>query len=171
MSTSSVVLPGPHVGDKAPAFALRDQTGALRRLRDFAGRDLVLYFYPEDDTPGCTTQACGFRDASAQLAELDAQVVGVSPDSVESHAAFVAKHRLPFTLLSDPPSRDGVPKIALAYGAWREKVLYGRRSIGLARTTFVIDATGIVVGRFDHVRTPGHAERIADFLARRRAGR
>jgi peroxiredoxin Q/BCP len=171
MTTSPVVLPGPRVGDTAPNFALKDQAGRLRRLRDFAGRDLVLYFYPKDDTPGCTTQACGFRDAWSRLTELDAAVVGISPDSVESHAAFVAKHRLPFTLLSDPPGRVGVPKVALAYGVWREKILYGRRSIGLVRTTFVIDGEGIVVGRFDQVRAPGHAERIAEFLDRRRRGR
>ena len=130
------------IGDTAPAFALADDTGATVSLADLRGRRVVLYFYPKDDTSGCTAQACALRDDWTAVSALDVALFGVSPDSVESHAAFRAKHDLPFPLLVDEEHR-----IAEAYGVWVEKSLYGRRYMGVERTTFVIDPDG----RVEHV--------------------
>ena len=145
----------PEVGARAPDFELLDDGGKPVRLSEFRGQPVVLYFYPEDDTPGCTTQACGFRDAFPAFEELDVVVLGVSPDSVESHQRFKRKFRLPFTLLSDPGS-----KVASRYGVWGERQLYGQTFVGMTRTTFVVDAEGRVAGVHPNVRTEGHADRM-----------
>jgi thioredoxin-dependent peroxiredoxin len=120
----------------------------------------VLYFYPKDDTPGCTKEACGFRDAKAALAKHKAVVLGVSPDEAESHAAFRAKYKLPFTLLCDPDHA-----VAEKYGAWREKNMYGKKSMGIARSTFLIDATGRVAKVFKAVKPDVHAAQVLAALA------
>jgi thioredoxin-dependent peroxiredoxin len=127
------------VGRKAPAFTLTDADGRTVKLADFAGRDLVLYFYPKDDTPGCTKEACGFRDAWKELGKLGVAVAGVSADDAASHTKFAAKYKLPFTLLSDPER-----KAMAAYGAWGEKLLYGKKVTGVIRSTVWIGKDGKV---------------------------
>jgi peroxiredoxin Q/BCP len=121
---------------------------------------VVLYFYPKDDTPGCTKEACGFRDAKAKLAKHEAVVLGVSPDSPESHEQFRTKYKLPFTLLADEGHA-----VAEKYGAWREKNMYGKKSMGIARSTFIIDAAGTVAKVFKAVKADGHAEQVLAALA------
>ncbi len=146
---------GPQAGDKAPAFRLRDDAGALRSLKDFAGRTLVLYFYPKDDTPGCTQESCDFRDNLNRLASAGAAVAGVSADTVESHAKFKKKHGLNFPLLSDPDH-----EALEAYGVWQEKSLYGRKFMGIVRTTFVIDGKGVIRKVFPKVSVKGHVDEV-----------
>ena len=146
-------MPAP--GDLAPTFEGIDQTGATVRLADFAGKPLALYFYPKDDTPGCTKQACNLRDHTGDLTEAGVAVVGVSADPVESHERFAAKYDLPFPLLADPEH-----EILEAYGAWGEKNLYGRKSMGTKRTTFLIGADGRVIHVFKRPKTDHHAEEI-----------
>lgn len=126
-------------GKAAPAFTLPDHTGARRSLAEFKGRDVILYFYPKDDTPGCTKEACGFRDAWSELQARDVVVLGVSPDSPESHAAFAAKYRLPFILLADPER-----KVMEKYEAWGEKTMYGKKVTGVIRSTVWIGVDGKV---------------------------
>jgi thioredoxin-dependent peroxiredoxin len=126
-------------GEKAPAFTLTDAAGEKVSLRDFAGKHVILYFYPQDDTPGCTKEACGFRDAWDDLRELGAVVLGVSADDADSHERFAAKYRLPFTLLSDPDRT-----VMRAYGAYGEKMLYGRKVVGVIRSTVWIGPDGRV---------------------------
>ena len=126
-------------GELAPPFSLTDAAGKRVALEDLAGRDVVLYFYPKDDTPGCTKEACGFRDAWTALQELGVEVLGVSPDSAESHTRFAEKYRLPFRLLSDPDKH-----VMETYGAWGEKTLYGRKTTGVIRSTVWIGADGRV---------------------------
>ena len=147
-------------GKKAPDFTLETHDGTPLKLSSLRGRPVVLYFYPKDDTPGCTREACGFRDARAGFANADAVVIGVSPDLPPSHKAFRAKYKLPFTLLSDPAH-----VVAGKYGAWREKTLYGKKSLGIVRSTFVIDAGGSVARLFKAVRPDGHAEQVLTALA------
>lgn len=125
------------VGDLAPDFALTSDAGETVRLSDLRGRRVVVYFYPKDDTSGCTTQACGFRDAYPQIEEKNAVVLGISPDGVTSHQKFKSKHNLPFTLLVDEDH-----SVAEAYGVWQEKSMYGRKYMGIVRSHFVIDETG-----------------------------
>lgn len=150
-------------GTQAPDFEAVDQHGKIHRLRDYAGRTIVLYFYPEDDTPGCTDEACQFRDALPKFETGGAVVLGVSPDSADSHRAFAAKFGLPFTLLADTQrSAAGAPAICDAYGVWGEKNLYGHKSIGVKRATYIIDGEGIVRKRWGRVSIKGHA---ADVLA------
>lgn len=144
------------VGAKAPAFSLPDQTGKTVSLADFAGQTVILYFYPKDDTPGCTAQACSFRDNHDLLDERGLHVLGVSPDSVKSHAKFAEKFKLPFPLLSDEGH-----KIAEAYGVWVEKSMYGRKYMGNERTTFVIDGTGRIAAIHRKVKP---AENATDML-------
>ena len=127
-------------GDIAPDFELTSDEGVQVRLSSLRGRKVILYFYPKDDTPGCTKQACSFRDAYADLESVDAVVVGVSPDSPESHEKFKRKYRLPFTLLSDPDH-----SVALQYGVWGEKSLYGKKYEGIVRSHFVLDEKGLVL--------------------------
>ena len=145
----------PAVGDPAPPFEGTTGDGRTLRLADFAGRPLALYVYPKDDTPGCTKQACSLRDGWADLEAAGVAVVGVSPDSAESHAAFAEKHALPFPLLADPDR-----EILTAYGAWGEKTLYGRKSVGVKRTTFLIGPDGVVRHVFKRPKTDRHAAEI-----------
>lgn len=151
-------------GQRAPAFSLLDQAGALVRLSQFRGRTVVVYFYPEDDTDACTREACAFSELMPEFSGLEVVVLGISPDTPESHAAFVRKHRLGFSLLSDNKHGPHGPRVCVRYGVWREKVLYGRRYVGLVRTTYLIDRSGRVARRWDHVRVKGHAERVLETI-------
>ncbi len=143
------------VGSKAPAFSLLDDSDEKVTLKDFAGKPLVLYFYPKDMTSGCTQEACDFQDSLAKLTKLGAHVVGVSKDSVESHQKFKTKQGLKFQLLSDP---DG--KMCEAYGVWKEKSLYGRKFMGIVRTTFLIDGSGKITHIYPKVKISGHVEDV-----------
>ena len=143
------------VGAKAPSFRLRDHRGDTVGSASLKGERYVLYFYPEDDTTGCTVEACGFRDEWDALAELGVRVLGVSPDDAASHEAFRAKYALPFTLLSDPDKTT-----MTAYGAYGEKTLYGKKVVGVIRSTFVIGPTGLVEHAWYGPRTAGHAQRV-----------
>jgi peroxiredoxin Q/BCP len=147
-------------GAKAPDFSLLTHDGETLKLTSLRGTPVVLYFYPKDDTPGCTREACGFRDAKAQLARHKAVVLGVSPDGPESHAKFRTKYKLPFTLLCDPDHA-----VAEKYGAWREKNMYGKKSLGIARSTFLIDPTGRVARVFKAVKVDGHDAQVLAALA------
>lgn len=148
------------VGRKAPAFSLADQTGAKRTLAEHAGRWVVLYFYPKDDTPGCTREACDFTAGVAAFAKLRATVLGVSRDTVASHAKFAAKHALKLTLLSDPDHTT-----LEAYGAWGEKTLYGKKSVGVIRSTVLVDPKGVVAHHWKKVRVDGHVDAVRAKLA------
>ncbi len=134
-------------GTTAPAFTATADDGSTVSLSDFAGKTVVLYFYPKDDTPGCTTEACDFRDNLAQLTSLGAVVIGVSPDSPKSHTKFKAKYELPFTLLADEDNA-----LAEAFGAWQEKSMYGKTYMGISRSTFVIDPNGVIRQSWDKVK-------------------
>jgi peroxiredoxin Q/BCP len=147
-------------GRKAPAFSAPDQTGAVRTLAEFTGRAFVLYFYPKDDTPGCTVEACSFRDGFAKFRKAGIEVLGVSPDSPESHAKFARKFRLPFALLADVPAAGKAPRLCAAYGTWQEKSMYGKKYMGVARTTYLVGPDGRVAARFDKVKPDGHADEI-----------
>ncbi|MBI4392826.1 MAG: thioredoxin-dependent thiol peroxidase [Euryarchaeota archaeon] len=142
-------------GDKAPDFRLQDDTGAEVTLKQFIGKDIGLYFYPKDDTPGCTKEACAFRDVKAEFEKKSAVILGVSKDDVASHQRFKKKHNLNFPLLSDPSG-----KMIEAYGVWQEKSLYGRIFMGIVRTTFVIDRKGNVAKVFPKVKVDGHWEEV-----------
>jgi len=146
-------------GQPAPEFTLPDQHGAEISLSIFKGKPVVLYFYPKDDTPGCTTEACAFRDARANYAEAGAVVLGVSPDDVKSHAKFADKFQLGFPLLADIGN-----KVCEAYGVWKEKSMYGKTYMGVERTTFLIDGDGIVKKAFPKVKVDGHSEAILDAI-------
>jgi peroxiredoxin Q/BCP len=152
---ASEIEPTSLVGRRAPELDLEGPGGKRFQLADFAGRKLVLYFYPKDDTPGCTLEANDFEAAQAAFARKNAVVVGVSRDSAASHARFCKKHGLSFTLLSDPEAR-----VLRAYGVWAEKVLYGNRSVGIVRTTFVIDEKGNVLSAFPKVKVAGHVDAV-----------
>lgn len=151
-------------GKKAPAFTLASSDGHETRLADCAGRWVVLYFYPRDDTPGCTLEAKDFRDARAELEERGAVVLGVSKDSIEKHEKFIGKYDLNFMLLSDP---DGT--VLEKYGAWGEKKNYGKTAMGIVRTTVLIDPAGIIRKVFPKVRVKGHVERVIATLDEIRA--
>ena len=142
-------------GKKAPAFTLPDDNSDKVRLSELAGNPVVLYFYPRDDTPGCTREACAFRDLKGELQKLGAKVFGVSPDTVESHAKFRDKFELNFPLLADADH-----KIAEKYGAWREKNMYGKKSMGIQRSTYLIDAKGKVARVWKSVKVDGHDEQV-----------
>jgi peroxiredoxin Q/BCP len=142
-------------GDKAPAFKGKDQNGNNISLADLKGQMIVLYFYPEDDTPTCTVQACNLRDNYALLKKHGFTVIGVSPDEEKKHKQFETKYQLPFTLIADPQH-----KIIDKYGVWGEKQLYGRKYMGLHRTTFIIDEKGIIKKIFLKPRSKQHAEEI-----------
>jgi peroxiredoxin Q/BCP len=145
-------MPLVEPGRKAPAFAQPDQDGKIHRLRDYAGRPLILYFYPKDDTPGCTREACAFRDALPGFKKGRAAVLGVSVLDTASKARFARKHELNFPLLADPEHAA-----ADKYGVWQKKSLYGRTYMGLARTTYLIGPDGKVARRWDRVKVDGHA--------------
>ena len=142
-------------GQRAPAFTLPADDGQRMRLADLKGQPVVLYFYPRDDTPGCTREACAFRDQQAQLKKLGAVVLGVSADSSESHGKFRDKYRLNFPLLADVDHQ-----VAEKYGAWREKNMYGKKSMGIQRSTFLIGSDGKVVKVWKQVKVDGHDEQV-----------
>jgi peroxiredoxin Q/BCP len=143
-------------GQKAPDFILASSEGGKVALKDLRGKTVVLYFYPKDDTPGCTKEACAFRDGYAAL-KKKAVLLGVSPDSVESHEKFRDKFKLPFPLLADTDKA-----VAKKYGAFGEKVMYGKKVVGMIRSTFVIDGEGVVRKVFPRVRVEGHADKVLD---------
>ena len=147
-------------GRKAPLFELASSEGGELRLEDLRGKVVVLYFYPKDDTPGCTREACAFRDSQAALKKKGVVVLGVSGDSLASHQKFKVKYKLNFPLLSDPDKA-----VAKKYGAWGEKVLYGKKTIGMIRSTFVIDGEGVVRKVFPRVKVDGHAEQVLAAVA------
>ena len=147
------------VGKKAPDFTLQDQDGKKIRLSSFRGRKVVLYFYPKDDTSGCTTQACGVRDRIDEFDAKGAVVLGVSPDSAASHTKFREKYELNLTLLADPDHA-----VAEKYGVWQEKSMYGRKYWGVARTTYVIDGQGRVEQVLEKVKPGAHADQVLELL-------
>lgn len=142
-------------GRKAPDFSLKDDNGGTVKLSGLRGKMVVLYFYPKDDTPGCTKEACSFRDGFKEIKKKGAAVLGVSPDSVESHKKFKEKFHLNFPLLSDEEK-----KVVNAYGVWKQKSLYGRKYMGVERTTFVIDKAGKIKKIFPKVKVDGHYEEV-----------
>ena len=148
------------IGDLAPDFTALDDRGERISLSDFKGRVVVLFFYPKDDTPGCTVEACSFRDHLPRFDGLDAVVLGVSPDSVKSHKKFKEKFDLPYPLIADEDK-----KIVNAYGVWGEKSMYGRKYMGVARTTFVIDRDGKIARVFEKVKPADHAVEVAEAVA------
>ena len=146
-------------GRPAPDFELKSDAGETVRLSDFRGRPVVLYFYPKDDTPGCTTEACEFRDAYDVFRERGAEVLGVSPDDVASHEKFKTKYGLPFTLLADPDH-----KVAEQYGVWTERKRYGKKYMGINRSTFIIDPEGNVAQAMMGIKPAGHASAVLESL-------
>jgi peroxiredoxin Q/BCP len=148
-------MPKLEPGKAAPKFSLPDQDGKKVSLADFAGRRVVVYFYPKDDTPGCTKEACQFNDNLARFRSAGVPVIGISPDKADSHAKFRAKHGLEFPLLSDPDH-----KVMERYGAWGEKTMYGKKTTGVIRSTFLIDEKGRVVRSWYNVRADGHADQV-----------
>lgn len=144
-----------NIGDKAPNFSAKNQDGKLLSLADYKGKKLVLYFYPKDDTPGCTAEACSLRDNYAALLKQGFAIVGVSPDTEAKHQKFIAKYELPFDLLADTDQA-----VANAYGVWVEKSMYGRKYMGIARTTFVIDEQGLLTEIIEKVNTKEHASQL-----------
>jgi len=148
-------------GDQAPDFALPDQDGKVHRLADYEGRTVVLYFYPKDDTPGCTKEACSFRDRHAELQAAGAVVLGVSADDAASHRKFRDKYSLPFPLLSDAEK-----EVSTAYGAWGEKTLYGKKMIGMTRSTFIIGPDGRLTKVWKRVTADGHGDQVLEALGK-----
>ncbi|MEA3246806.1 MAG: thioredoxin-dependent thiol peroxidase [Gemmatimonadota bacterium] len=145
----------PAAGDKAPPFALPTDDGSTLALKDLKGKPVVLYWYPKDDTSGCTTEACEFRDLFPRFTKGSAVILGASPDSVKSHVKFKQKYDLPFTLLADEDH-----KVAEAYGVWVEKSMYGRKYMGIERTTFIIGPDGRIARVFEKVKAAGHAAEV-----------
>lgn len=147
-------------GSKAPAIKLETDSGTKFSLADLKGKNVVVYFYPKSDTPGCTTEACEFRDAFPNFGKLDAEIVGISPDPVGAQAKFKAKYKLPFTILADVDRAA-----AEAYGVWVEKSMYGRKYMGVERSTFVIGKDGKIAKIFRKVKPAGHAAEVATVLS------
>ena len=147
----------PTVGDKAPAFSMPADDGTKIKLADFKGQNVILYFYPKDDTSGCTREACDFTDGNPKFTKADAVVIGVSKDSVASHQKFKKKHKLKVTLGAD---EDG--KVCEAYATWVEKSMYGRKYMGIERSTFLIDGKGVIRAEWRKVKVPGHADEVLD---------
>lgn len=145
----------PTPGTPAPDFALPDETGTLRRLADFRGQTIVLYFYPKDDTPGCTTEACNFRDDYSAYQQAGVTILGVSPDSPKSHAKFKQKFQLPFSLLADEDHA-----VCEAYGVWGQKKFMGKEYMGVLRTTFIIDPEGKIKKVFENVKPAEHSAEV-----------
>ncbi len=152
----------PAVGDKAPDVDLPDQSGGTVSLKDFKGRQVVLYFYPKDDTPGCTKEACAFRDALVPIKKAGAVVLGVSMDGRTAHEKFIAKYGLPFSLLSDEKA-----KVSQAYGVYKKKSMYGRTFWGIERSTFVIGSDGTIKAVFRKVKVDGHVDDVVAALKRK----
>lgn len=147
-------------GTQAPEFSLKNEAGETVSLQDFAGKKyVVLYFYPKDMTPGCTTQACDFRDAEADFSALNAVILGVSADSEDQHNKFIEKHGLPFSLLVDEDHQ-----VSEDYGVWVEKNVYGKKSMGIERATYLIDPTGTVVKEWRKVKVPDHIQDVLETL-------
>ncbi|QIP15345.1 thioredoxin-dependent thiol peroxidase [Spirosoma aureum] len=146
-----------NIGDPAPDFTSTDQTGQPIKLSDYRGKKVVIYFYPKDDTPGCTAQACSLRDNYDRLKAAGYEVLGISVDDVKSHQKFASKYDLPFTLVADTDQH-----IVEAYGVWQEKSMYGRTYMGTVRTTFLIDENGIITDIIGKVDTKNHAEQILE---------
>ncbi len=146
------------VGEQAPLFEAVSQNNEPVRLADYIGRKVILYFYPKDNTSGCTLEAKSLRDGKKALAEMGFEIVGVSPDSVKSHQNFCAKHELNFTLVADTDK-----SVAMAYDVWKEKSMYGRKYMGIVRTTFIIDEKGKIIHIFDKVKTADHWQQIAEW--------
>ena len=147
------------LGTIAPDFSLQDQNGTVRRLSDYRGRKVILYFYPKDMTSGCTKQACGFGELYPQFREKGAEVLGVSKDSVSSHKKFEEKYGLPFTLLADPEK-----EVIRMYDVWKEKVNYGKVTMGVVRTTYLIDENGVIVKAMDKVKAAENPAQMLDLL-------
>jgi len=148
------------IGKKAPAFNLKDQDDKAHRLSSYAGKTVVLYFYPKDDTSGCTKQACQFRDDLPKFKKSKAVILGVSPQDVKSKSKFAGKHGLNFPILADDDA-----KICEKYGVWQEKSMYGKKYMGVVRTTYLIGPDGKVKQRWDKVKVPGHAEEVLKSLS------
>ena len=148
------------IGDNAPDFTALTDSGEKIRLKDFQGKKVILYFYPKDDTPGCTREACDLRDSNIKLAGKGAVVLGVSTDDVASHAKFKSKYDLPFPLISDEDH-----KIVEAYGVWKEKSMYGKKYMGTERTTFLIDEKGKITQIYEKVKVDGHAEALLEAVS------
>ena len=166
-ATTAEILPGmPQVGDVAPDVSLSDDTGAQRRLTEERGKWVVLYFYPKDDTPGCTTEACEFRDANSDIASRDAEVWGVSVLGTGSKQAFKQKFGLPFTLLADENH-----EVAERYGTWVQKENYGRKYWGVKRSTFLVDPEGRIARVWPTVKAQGHAAQVLAALDEARSAR
>jgi len=146
-------------GQKAPSFKLKDQTGEVVSLESYKGKNVVLYFYPKDETSGCTKEACNFRDEFPKFSKIDAVILGVSPDSVESHKKFAEKYKLPFSLLSDEKK-----EVLEKYGVWQEKSMYGKKYMGVVRTTFVINEKGIIKKIFPKVKVDDHNNEVMEVL-------
>lgn len=147
------------LGDKVPDLKLPSSTGEEMSLADFKGKKIVLYFYPKDDTPGCTTEACDFRDSQEDFSKLNAVVVGVSKDALNSHEKFIAKYKIPFVLLSDTDL-----KLMEAFGVWKEKTMYGKTALGVSRSTFLIDENGVLVKAWLNVKATGHVGKVLEEL-------
>ncbi|MCX8105578.1 MAG: thioredoxin-dependent thiol peroxidase [Ignavibacterium album] len=146
-------------GKKAPDFTLPDQNGNKVKLSDLKGKYVVLYFYPKDDTSGCTKEACNFRDAFPKFQNIDAVILGVSPDSIASHKKFAEKYKLPFQLLADEDK-----KVVEKYGVWKEKSMYGKKYMGVERTTFIIDPDGKIKKIFPKVKVDNHHQEVLEAL-------
>ena len=146
-------------GTKAPEFSLPDENGEIRNLSDYKGKKLILYFYPRDNTPGCTKQACGFANLSPQFSEKDVEIIGISKDSVASHKKFKEKYSLPFTILSDTELQT-----IQAYDVWKEKKLYGKTSMGIVRTTYLIDENGVIIKAMDKVKAAENPKEMLGLL-------
>lgn len=146
-------------GSKAPSFSLPDQNNNKVSISDLKGKNVVLYFYPKDDTSGCTMEACQFRDAFPEFKNINAEVIGVSPDSAESHKKFIKKYGLPFTLLSDEKK-----SVLKKYDVWKEKSMYGRKYMGVERTTFIVDGEGKIRNIFNKVKVPDHDKQVLEAL-------
>lgn len=147
------------VGKQAPDFELEASNGERVKLSDFKGKNVVLYFYPKDMTPGCTTQACDFRDHHESFADLDAVIIGISPDPVDRHNKFIDKHDLPFLLLADEDH-----KVAEAYGVWKLKKNFGKEYYGIERSTFILDKEGHIHNEWRKVRVKGHVESALEYI-------
>lgn len=157
MATATLL---PVIGKTAPDFTLPSTTGEPVSLKQYKNKKtVVLYFYPKDETPGCTKEACSFRDLSAEFDKVNAVILGVSNDSIESHLKFQTKHKLPFTLLADEEAT-----VSKAFGVYKQKNLYGKKSMGIERSTFIIDRTGRIAQIYPKVKVDGHVQEIVEFL-------
>ena len=146
-------------GTKAPEFSLPDENGEIKNLSDYKGKKLILYFYPRDNTPGCTKQACGFANLYPQFSEKGVEIIGISKDSVASHKKFKEKYSLPFTILSDTEL-----KTIQAYDVWKEKKLYGKTSMGIVRTTYLLDENGVIIKAMDKVKAAENPKEMLGLL-------